>query len=419
MDELHHINGAVKRKAKIKWLIRALKLSRFEDVKSALHRIEGKINEATKRKGTLSQEECDLIIENVLWAKLFRRFQTWNLKPYTLNAGPTPLGEEFKVKLFQDPSLSNSLCSIYKEHHYRFKTNPAILLPGFVPEGNEAFYLVRHSFLKYGSAYYINFPRGPYRNEVVFYQLFNLISNINQRKLKTAGRRQTPVLVGTSFGCSVILNFIEWLKEKDLTSKVEIAALVFLSPVLCMEDVCVPGEAKQPTLVARAIAPLFALDESDKEGITLTMQKAKAIFSKMFKAGQKQLDASLKQRIPILAIEEEVIDFFNIADAELADYFKRYLSLRNSSAPEAKFVSDIPTLTLLAEGEKDVLTPLSPTLELLGNPETHSKMFPNGKVIHVKSSDPSRRVTHSDLIFNADCYRGHLDPWIKKQLRSQ
>jgi len=412
MTEHPYLTLALKSKAKLRWLIRALKLSRYDNIHALYDRIEEKIQKAIKRKGELSSQEIELIIENILWAKLFRRLQAWKLKPFKYNHQGTNLDHKHMA-----PPLFDSLCSIFKEHHYRFRTNPAILLPGFVPEGNEAFYLLRHSFLKYGSAYYINFPRDHYNNETVFQQLYDLVLHINQRKLQTAGRKQKPLLVGTSFGCAVIRNFLKWLENHKLDHTIDIAGVVFLSPVLCMEDVCLPGDAKQPTLVARAIAPLLDLDENDHDGVTKAMVRAKGIFTKMFKAGQKQLDASLKSRIPILAVEEEVIDFFNIEERKLIGYFKRYLCLRNSSPPDGTLVSELPTLTLVAEGEKDVLTPTSPTLDLLEKPALFKTMFPDGEVVQVKSDDPSRRVTHSDLIFNADCYRRHLDPWLEQRFK--
>jgi len=158
MSELPYIRSALKSKAKLRWLVRALKLSRFQDMHGLYQRVEEKIERAVKRKGELTQDDICLIFENVLWAKLFRRLQVWKLKSFSPTNPTQPINGHDQA----------SFCTIFKEHHYRMKTNPAILLPGFVPEGNEAFYLLRHSFLKYGSAYYINFPRDHYKDEVVF-----------------------------------------------------------------------------------------------------------------------------------------------------------------------------------------------------------------------------------------------------------
>jgi len=413
MTELQFVKKALKNRARIRWLVRALKLSRYKNMPGLFSRIEEKIIQTERRKGSLSKEEQYLIVENILWAKLFRRLQKWKVKKLKMN-------HSFNAAHIQSDNNHVSrpqdvYATVFKEKRNRFRTHPAILLPGFVPEGNEAFYLLRHSFLKYGSAYYMNFPKERYHNESLFQQIYDLISQINQPGIHSAGRRQTPFLVGTSFGCAVILNFLKWLKKHDLEQNIEIAGLVFLSPVWCMHDVCIPGRKKQPGLVARAIAPLFELDENDDEQITKAMIKARGIFSRMFKAGQKQLDATMKSRIPVLAIEEEVIDFFNIKDAKLEGYFQRYLCLRNAGVPEGRFVTNLPVLSLIADGERDVLMPESPTLLLHENPDSFNTMFPNGEMHMVRSSDPTRHVTHSDLIFNADCYRRELDPWLKKR----
>jgi len=129
-----------RRNAKVRWICKILKFSRFLNVDSLRGLINEKVARIARRRGELDEDSVAQIGENLILAKIARRYIEKKTKPYQprlTKKSPTP---EFREN-FPDIGFSfeNSCGPIYKEKHYRLRTNPSILFPGFMPDGNEAF----------------------------------------------------------------------------------------------------------------------------------------------------------------------------------------------------------------------------------------------------------------------------------------
>ncbi len=415
--EQSYFDICYRRRAKVRWICKALQFSRFLELEKMRHLIDEKIARIERRRGDLDEAAIAQIGENLLLAKIAKRYIENRIRPYQPKPGknsPTPAF----ITQFPEAELgfdyASSLSPIYKEKHYRLRTNPSILFPGFLPDGNEAFFLLRKCFLKFGSVYYFNYQTRCFYKETIFHQIYDTIVAINNRDLKNAGQKSQPFLVATSFGCHILVNFLRWLQEKDLISKVSIAGIVIISPVISQDDVVDPELDRQKSLVGRAVAHLCSADESDGAAIRAAMQKAKSILMKMFTSGRDLMKFEQKDLIPIFAIEDDVLSVFRKEIDEDDGYFHRFMELKHQPPLKESFLSALPTLVLLAESEFDVLTPNAPSYLILSDILRLRKIFPNGTVEIVRSLSDARKVTHSDLIFQADRFAEHLDHWLRR-----
>ncbi len=400
---------------KVRWYLKFVKLSRFFNINEVAEQINTKVGRIDNRRGPLDDQVISQIVENLVVAKIARTHLSRKIKPFNIKGVANPALKQLRTGM-EDQGLpyGDLACAVYKEKHYRMRNNPTLLFPGFVPDGNEAFYLLRKAFLKYGSAYYINYPAHQFNKELVFNQMLDLIKHINNRKIKHVGKKGSPFLIGTSFGCSVIVNFLRWLNENDHIDKIEIRGIALISPVLCLDDVVDSASKRQRTLVGRAISNLVGVDPNDKEAVALAMKKARSIFQKMFVSGRDFLNFTSKDLIPVFSIEDEVLAIFEQDLGSDSGYFHRYLDLKDLVPLKNEYLSNVPTMVLFAEGEGDVMAPNSPTMQSFSNITTLNTIFPDGKVEFVYSKDSSRKVTHSDLIFQADRFIEHLDPWLER-----
>lgn len=401
--------------AKIRWLFNLARVSRLVESNEIRREIDEKVERIGRRKGEMDEETTSLIVENLLIAKINKRLLDFRIKSYQPSISKDSPTHKFNPELARNGYGELDLaCTIYKEKNYRLGSTPSILVPGFVPDGNEAFFLLRKKFLKYGSVYYLNYPTRKFDRELMFHQLYDLIAEINHRKIKNAGKKGAPYLVGTSFGCTMILSFVRWLKAKGLWNDLDIRGVILISPVLCLNDVVDPDAARQSTLVGRAISHLYEVDEHDPVAVEKAMKKARNIFVKMFTSGRDMLNFASKDLIPVFAIEDHVLSIFDNDIGIESGFFRRYLDLKHEKPLEETFLTDVPTLVLFAEGEKDVLAQNSPTLTTFSDIERLQKIFPNGAVEFVYSKDSGRKVTHSDLIFQAERFVEHLEPWLDR-----
>jgi len=401
----------------VRWICKALQFSRFLEVEQLRKLIDDKLGRIERRRGVMEDEAIAQIGENLLMAKIAKRYIERRIRPYQPKSGKHSPTHAFRASFGErgrDFSYEDSLSPIYKEKHYRLRKNPSILFPGFLPDGNEAFFLLRKCFLKFGSAYYVNYQTRHFDRETIYHQIYDTIVEINNRQLKNVGQQSQPFLVATSFGCNILVNFLRWLQEKDLTNKVRIAGIVIISPVLSQADVVDPGLDRQKTLVGRAVAHLCEADENDPEARSKSMQKAKSILMKMFTLGRDMIKIEQKEMIPVFAIEDEVLEVFRKEVSEDDGYFHRFMQLKYEIPLTPTFLSSIPTLVLMAEAESDVLTATSPSYEVLADISKLRKVFPNGTVEIVRSLSATRKVTHSDLIFQADRFAHHLDHWLMR-----
>ncbi len=415
--EQSYFDICYKRRAKVRWICKALQISRFLEIDKLRHLIDEKIARIERRRGDLDETAIATIGENLLLAKIAKRYTDNSIRPFHPKPGrnsPTPeFIEQFPEEKLGYPYQA-SLSPIYKEKHFRLGTNPSILFPGFLPDGNEAFFRLRKCFLQFGSVYYFNYQTRCFFKETIFHQIYDTIVAINNRDIKNVGQRCKPFLVATSFGCHILINFLRWLQEKDLMSKVSIAGLVIISPVISQDDVVDPTLDRQKSLVGRAVAHLCSADESDPVAVRQSMQKAKSILMKMFTSGRDLMKFESKDLIPIFAIEDDVLSVFTKELDEDDGYFHRFMELKHEQSLTENFLSPLPTLVLLAESEFDVLTPNSPSYSILSDIQRLRKVFPNGTVEIVRSQSESRKVTHSDLIFQADRFAEHLDHWLRR-----
>lgn len=417
--EKSYFDICYQQRAKVRWICKALQFSRFLDVEKMRALIDEKMARIERRRGELEPEVIAQIGENLLLAKVAKRYIERRIRPYQPKPTKNSPTHAF-AQSFQDRGLGfsfqESLSPIYKEKHYRLRTNPSILFPGFLPDGNEAFFLLRKCFLKFGSVYYVNYQTRHFVKETIYHQIYDTIVEINNRQLKNAGQQSKPFLVATSFGCHILLGFLRWLAKEGLTNKVSIAGIVVISPVLNQDDVVDRTLERQKTLVGRAVAYMCNADESDQQAVRKAMQKAKSILMKMFTSGRDLMKFEHKDLIPIFAIEDDVLEVFRKEIEDDDGYFQRFMQLKHEPALQEDFISSIPTLVLLAEGEGDVLTENSPTFQICSDIHRLRKIFPNGSVEIVHSISDARKVTHSDLIFQADRFAHHLDHWLQRAI---
>ena len=195
--------------AKVRWLYNLARVSRLVGAKEIRREIDEKVERIGRRKGDMDEHTAALIVENLLMAKINKRLLDFRIKSFEPSIGKDSPTHSFNPELGRTGYVDTALaCPIYKEKHYRLGNHPSILVPGFVPDGNEAFFLLRKIFLKYGSVYYLNYPTRQFDRSLMFHQLYDLVADINHRKFKNAGQKGAPFLVGTSFGCTMILSFV-------------------------------------------------------------------------------------------------------------------------------------------------------------------------------------------------------------------
>lgn len=404
-----------RRRAKVRWLSKALKVSRFIDVDNLADTVNEKLARIEKRRGKLDEALIAQIGENLILAKVAKRYIERRIKPYDPKVSRrSPTHRVIRSFPSVGFDFHQSKGPVFKEKNYRLKNHPSVLFPGFMPDGNEAFFLLRKCFLKFGSVYYFNYQTRHFYKETILCQMYDTIMEINNRNIKNAGQKRTPFLVATSFGCHILINFLRWLRQHNLEDTLSIKGIVMISPVVTAADVIDPTLTRQKTLVGRAVKHLIDADQENPEEIRAAMQKAKSIMLKMFTSGRDLMQFESKDLIPIFAIEDDVLDVFRKEIEEDDGYFRRFLELRDEPELEESFLTAIPTLVLMAEGEMDVLAPESPTYKTLANIEALQKIFPNGTVELVRSKSDTRKVTHSDLIFQADRFAEHLDYWLSR-----
>ncbi len=407
--------GAVSRRtAKVRWLCKFLKITGFLDVEALSKDVNVKVSRLEKRKGSLPDDAVAQIIENLIWAKMAKRFRERKVKPYTPKIAKNSPTQQFLQDFDSLPfSFEESSPMIFREKYFHRKKNPAILIPGFLPEGNEAFFLVRDCFLKFGSIYYINYPIEHFHKESIFHCFYDMIAQINDRKLQHGGQGRSPYLVGTSFGGHMIITFLKWLRDKGLTDSLRIQGIVLISPVLCIDDLVDATLERQRTLMGRCVAHMLEVDNHDPATINKHLQKAKNIMMKMFTSGRDMMNFESKNLIPVFAIEDDVLSIFKQPEDNDIGYYYRFLEIKKEPPLTRDFLSEIPTLVLFAEGEKDVMSPKSPTMATFSDVNLLRSIFPNGAVEFVYSKN-NRKVTHSDLIFQAERFKDHLEPWLSR-----
>ncbi len=283
---------------------------------------------------------------------------------------------------------------------FRRGPNPTIVLGGFVPDSTESVYLIKDLLLRHGSVYCVNYPRTGFNADLLFAQLDDLVDEI------AIYHHHVPTIFSVSYGCGLVL---EWLRRRRLTAGHRaLGGLVFVSPVACTEDLLPSGRRKAATLLGRAIAP-FLDEAAPPDGRAI--EKARAMFAKMFEAGAQNRDA-----LKLVLNAEEAAELRDrvmgtIRAIDHAGACERVRSLQSMQSPLGYFapmmlpLAEAPTLILYAEKEDSVVDEASPTRFVLES--AHQAYFPRSRFA-VISNPRGAPVQHASLIFHHQNFRPAL-----------
>ena len=265
---------------------------------------------------------------------------------------------------------------------------PTIVIGGFVPDTQDALYLLRAGLLKQGSLYTFSYPSRGFDTDLFVAQLADCIEDV------TARHGRMPVLIGISFGAGLV---VEMLRRTTASgTALPLAGVVLISPVCGVTDLIEPGTPKATTLLGRVIKPYL-----DRNGVVdeSIIARSRAVFLKMFEAGAQNHQAlsllltqgeSLRLRSAVLATINAITTTGVVERVRaLCDF---------PDLQEPRCLCPAPALVLFAEKEGAVLRENSPTQREFGH-RTRS-WFPQGLCLTVRHT-PDNPVQHASLIFHA------------------
>jgi len=309
---------------------------------------------------------------------------------------PRPLPFSPTIRQRQEAVLVSGVAGVHQAanilHEQRKGPVPTIVLGGFIPDATEQVFLMRGFLLKHGSIYYLNYPQHGFSIDLLFAQLDDLVEELSTL------HGQSPVIFSVSFGAGLVM---EWLKRARRAGRhIDLRGLVLISPVACVEDLLAPGDAKPTTLLGRAIKPYV---DPHKLPDHTTVDKSRAIFSKMFESGAQNKESlrMLMTRGELSQLRGAVMN--TIRTIQPAGACERVQALRLLEMPSSYFsqtllpLSDAPALILYAEKESSVIADHSPTRFVLES--AHRAYFPQSqhKIITNHRGSP---VQHASLIFH-------------------
>jgi pimeloyl-ACP methyl ester carboxylesterase len=320
----------------------------------------------------------------------------------------------FSIKRFVPESRRRELALILHNHDSHrtrcqlFKEKgagnvPTIVLGGFVPDATETVEFQRKLLRQHGSIYYLNYSRNGFSQEMFTAQLADLIEDL-------AVRGQKPLILGISFGCGLLLNF---LRHADVYLHESIRGLILASPVLTTADLIRPAAQKRDgvRMLENNLKKIVAADPADEKDISRHIERSRRCFQALFNAGAENRTLGVRH----LAIRKKINDVIEFTTARGG--FERVSALREFRLPFlARTLFSGPVLVLLAENESDILVPSSPTLLLFREPSLCNRIFPACRVKTVKSDIPGDGVAHASLIFHHEVYNRLLDSWYDKLL---
>ena len=225
-----------------------------------------------------------------------------------------------------------------------------------------------------------------------------------------AGREQKPLIMGISFGCGLLFNF---LRHADVHLHESIRGLILASPVLTTDDLIRPAMQKRDgvRMLESNLKKIVAADPADENDISKHIERSRRCFQALFNAGAENRTLSVRH----LALRKKINDVIEFTTARGG--FERVAALREFRLPFlARTLFSGPVLVLLAENESDILVTSSPTLLLFGEPSLYNRIFPSCRVKTVKSNIPGDGVAHASLIFHHEVYNRLLDSWYDKLL---
>lgn len=280
---------------------------------------------------------------------------------------------------------------------------PTIVLGGFVPDATETVEFQRQLLRQHGSIYYVNYARNGFCREMFTAQLTDLIEDL-------ARKGQKPLIMGVSFGCGLLSNFLRHAAEHVHES---IRGLILVSPVLTTDDLIRPTDKKRDgvRILESNLKKIVAADPANEAHISKQIERSRRCFQALFNAGAENRTLGIRH----LAIRKKINDVIEYTTARGG--FERVTALRDFSFPFlTRTLFPGPVLVLMAENESDILVPLSPTLKLFSQPSLYSRIFPSCLVKTVKSHIANDGVAHASLIFHHEAYNPLLDGWYDKLL---
>ena len=307
---------------------------------------------------------------------------------------------EYEV-LKQNQDSYRSRCQIFREKGVG--NVPTIVLGGFVPDATESVEFQRKLLRRHGSIYYVNYARNGFCQEMFTAQLTDLIEDL-------ARRGQKPLVMGISFGCGLLSNFLRLADEQMHES---IRGLILVSPVITADDLIRPAEQKRDgvRMLESNLEKIVAADPADEAGISKQIERSRRCFQALFNAGAENRTLNVRH----LAIRKKINNVIGYTTARGG--FERVTALRDFRFPLfSRSLFPGPVLVLLAENESDILVSTSPTLKLFSEPSLYTRLFPDCQLKTVKSGIAGDGVSHASLIFHHEAYNGLLEGWYDKLL---
>jgi pimeloyl-ACP methyl ester carboxylesterase len=313
---------------------------------------------------------------------------------------PKARRREFSV-LQQNPHALLSRCEIFREKGVG--TVPTIVLGGFVPDSTETVEFQRKLLRQHGSIYYVNYSRNGFCLDMFTAQLTDLIEFLSSKG-------QRPLIMGVSFGCGLLSNF---LKHADERVHEAVRGIILVSPVITTDDLIRPTDQKRDgvRILESNLKKIVAADPTSEADIEKHVERSRRCFQALFNAGAENRTLSVRH----LAIRKKIFDVLEFTTARGG--FERVTALREFSFPvTTSTLFPGPVLVLLAENEADILVPSSPTLKLFSEPSLFTRIFPSCCVKTVKSHAADDKVAHASLIFHHEAYNALIEGWYDKLL---
>ncbi len=328
------------------------------------------------------------LLSSAAWAASFLR--RLSIRKYSL-------GTKKRVAALAVPASLKTGCSLFREKGAGSK--PTIVMGGFVPDSTESVEFQRNLFKKSGDIYYMNFSRQDFSQKMFLAELGDLIEDINRRG-------EQPTLFCISFSCGLVAQF---LSDTPLFENLRIAGCVFVSPVMCMEDLvrAAPDKRHKRGLLEIILKRILDATEQQHDDVTRHIEKGRRYFRTLVEAGAECRPLTLQH----LALREKIMSMIN-QTAALAGH-KRFLAIKTFNLPQRRRpVYDGPVLMLIAEREDEVFLPTAPTLSFLDSMDHFRDAFPHGTVRRVTSGNAEDPVAHASLIFHHSYYNAILDEWM-------
>lgn len=347
----------------------------------------------TARSGATPKGTHHVIVSAATIAHGFMRSMA--IKPYV----PKDRRREFGL-LESVRSLPAIRCQVFREKGAG--AMPTIVIGGFVPDATETVEFQRPLLRRYGSIYYLNYPRNGFSMEMFSAQLADLIDDIHRRGAK-------PVILSVSFGSGVLLHF---LRQADEGIHEKIRGLVLVSPVACTDDLIRPFGQKRDGIrfLENSLQKIITADPQRRDDLERQVERSRRCFQALFAAGAE--NRVLESRH--LAIRRKIMEV--LAKTSAMGGYERVKALREMEFPNgANSLFPGPVLALLAENEEDILVPSSPTLAAFSSPVHYGRLFPRCRVKKVLSKQANDSVPHASMIFHHDAYNPLLGSWYDKQ----